>query len=78
MLGIFARVSVAVINSMDQKQPREEGVHFTSQFHITVRHGGTSGQEFKQVKDLEAGAHSQATEGCCLLACFLGLARLAF
>lgn len=78
MLGVFTRVSVAVINSMDQKQLREEDVHFTTQFHITVRHGGMSGQEFKQVKDLEAGAHSQAMEGCCLLACFSWMARLAF
>ena len=44
-------------------------------FLITVYHQKKSGQELKEGRTLEAGADAEATEECCLLACFPWLAQ---
>jgi hypothetical protein len=45
-------------------------------FHIPVITGGTSGQELKQGRNLEAAADAEAMEEFCLLACSLWLSQL--
>jgi hypothetical protein len=42
------RVSIAVIKHHDQKQPGQERVYFSLQFHTTDHHWGKSGQELRQ------------------------------
>ena len=64
------QISIAVRRHHDQKQLGEERVYFSLHFHITGQHGGKSGQELKQWRNLEAGADAEAVEGCYLLACF--------
>jgi hypothetical protein len=64
---------------MSKKQVGEERVYlFSLHFHIALHHQRKSGQELKQVRNLEAGAGAEAMEGCCLLDCFLWLAQLDF
>ena len=52
---------------------------FGLHFQIILHHWRKSGQELKQVWKLEAGADAkagadaEATEGCCLLVCFMWL-----
>ena len=43
---------------------------FSLWFHITVLHQKESGQELKQMRNLEPEADAEATEGSSLLACF--------
>ena len=50
---------------------------FCLQFDITV-YQWLSEWEHKQVRNLEARSHAEATEEYCLLACFLWLAQPAF
>lgn len=44
----------------------------------TVHHGRKSGQEFKQCRDLEPEAETQAIGECCLLTCSSLLAYPVF
>jgi hypothetical protein len=60
-----------------KKQVREERT-FGSHFHIAVHHQRKSGQEFKQGRNLEAGADAEAMKGCCFLTCSIWLAQSAF
>jgi hypothetical protein len=70
LMPALLRVSVAVMEHHDPKQLGKEGVLFLLYSHITVYYPRKSGQELKQVKNLEAGADAEAMEECCLLACF--------
>lgn len=45
---------------------------------VTVHHWGTAGQELRQGRNHEAGAHVEAMEESCLWACSLRIARSAF
>ena len=72
----LVRVSIAVIKHQDQKANwRGKGL-FSSHFQITVVQWTKSGQELKPDWNLEAGADTEAMEGCCLLACFSALLSL--
>jgi hypothetical protein len=51
---------------------------FGLNFHIIVHHQSKSGQEFRQAKNLEAGADAEAIEGFGLLACSSWLTQPAF
>ena len=63
---------------MTKKQVGEERVYSAyTYFHIALHHQRKSGQEITQGRNLEVGADVEAMEGCCLLACFPWLAKLA-
>jgi hypothetical protein len=51
---------------------------FHSYIHIAVHHQRKSGQELKQVRNLEAGADAEAMKSCCLLSCSSWLVQPAF
>jgi hypothetical protein len=59
------------------KGKREGRGFFGLPFHIIVHHQRKSGQQPKQARNLEE-VDAEAMEGCCLLACSLWLAQLAF
>ena len=75
---VLVRVSLAAIKHHDQK-PSWGGKGLTQ---LTLLHCSLSlkksGQELKQRRNLEAGADTEAMEGCCLLACSPWLAQPAF
>jgi hypothetical protein len=58
---------------MTKMQVGEERFLSDLHFHIAVHHQRKSGLELKQGRNLEAGADAEAMEGCCFLACSLGL-----
>ena len=75
---VLVRVSIAAMKHHVQEASwGGEGV-FSLHFHIDVCHQRKSGQELTRGRSLEAGAETEAKEGCCLLACFPCLAQYAF
>ena len=66
---------MAVINSHDQMELREERLYLTLQ--LTVCHEEKLAQVLKQVS-LEAGAQAEAMEECCLLAFRLMFSCLSY
>jgi hypothetical protein len=62
---VLVRISIAVVKHHSQKASWGGKGLFDLHFYVTVK---KSGQEFKQGRNLEAGADVEATEGCCLLA----------
>jgi hypothetical protein len=72
----YLRVTIAMMKHHDQKYVGEERV-YGLHFYITVHHQRRSGQKLKQSRILEAGADSEASEGCCLLPCSSWLAQFA-
>ena len=65
---VLVRITTAVMKHHDQSNSERKGV-YDLHFHITVHHWKKSGQEYKQGRNLLAGADVQAMEGCWLLAC---------
>ena len=66
MMCVLVRVSIPAQSTMTKKQAGEERVYSTYASHIAVHHKRKSGLELKQVRNLEAGADTEAMEGCCL------------
>lgn len=56
----------------EQNQFREKRIYFI--LKLVIHYSGTLRQELKEGRNLEA----EATEGCCLLTCFLWLHQPAF
>lgn len=69
---ICLRVSIAVTKHHDHSNWGGKGLHF----HL--HHPRKSVQEFKQGRNLEAGANAEAMERCCSLDCFHCLLSLLF
>lgn len=71
-LPILVRVSIASMIHQDQKQPGEERVCVSSQFHTTLQHLRKSG------RNLAAETEAEAREGYYVLACSSRLLTLLF
>ena len=70
-MPVFVRVSIPAQSIMTKKQVWEERVYSAYTSYVAIHHQRKSGQEL-------AGVDAEALEECCLLACFLCLAQLAF
>lgn len=64
----FWSVTFVGMKHNDQSNLGRKGFVLWS-FHITVHYQRKSGQEFKEGRNLEAGADAEAVERSCLLAC---------
>ena len=72
---VLVRVSIASVKHHNQKANWGARGLFNLHFDIAVHHQRKLWQNFKQERILEAGADAEAMEGCCLPACFTGLAH---
>ena len=78
MHSVLVRVSIPAQNIKDWEAIWGGKGLFSLHFHIAVYHQRKSGQEVTLGRNLEAGADAEAVEECCLLACSILFAQLAF
>jgi hypothetical protein len=78
LFSVLVQVSIAVTKRHDQKASWGERDLFGLHFYSIINYGRKSRQELKQGRNPEAGAESEAMEGCCLLVCSPWLAQLSF
>jgi hypothetical protein len=74
--NVLVRVSIAAMKHCEQKVSWRGKDLFGFYFHI-VRRQRKSEKEHKYGRSLEAGADTEAMEGCCVLACSSWLAQPA-
>lgn len=78
--GLAVSVPVAMTETPWPNQNnlgRREGL-FLFTVPVTVHHRGMAGQELRQGRNHEAGAHEEVMEECCLWACSSRIAQSAF
>ena len=68
IVNVLIRVSIAVMKHHNQRSVGRKG-SFSLHFHVIVHHQRKSGQKFKQSRNQEPVAETEAMEKCSLLDC---------